>query len=219
VWFLIDGVSTAHASAENLCQPVFSKLPQNAMPVSARDQSQPVTPRQLPQHPSRPPNQLRAVTRVMPSPKGVGFLPPGTGDTCGPVDCVPVRRIMPVEFRPSPGNAQFLEQGKVRLGIGLIGIKQRAIPIEEHTRERPAGTHPYRLAETPTGFEGGTTGDHRGVGLLSLPRSAWECCRRDQRQNRRSWPRSRTNPAYWLVPCAEHWPLRRPQRFRSPTAD
>ena len=72
---------------------------------------------------------------VAEAPGLVGGVPFGARKLGGAVDVVPVGRIVPFEFGDAPGNLHFAKHGEVSGGIGGVGVKESAVPVEQDASE------------------------------------------------------------------------------------
>ena len=68
---------------------------------------------------------------VAEAPGFVGGVPFGVRKLGGAIDVVPVGRIVLFEFGDAPGNLHFAKHGEVSGGIGSVGVKERAVPVEQ----------------------------------------------------------------------------------------
>src|SRR6266852_2578567 len=81
-------------------------------------------------------NQPRRMLRILFAPGAVGIIPSSPRQLGGTIYVVPVRRIVPGEILQAPGDSHFAEHCEVSRRIRLVGIKERAVPIEEHALDR-----------------------------------------------------------------------------------
>ena len=81
-------------------------------------------------------DEFRFLFGVIFAPNLVRVVPFVFRQFCGAIDEIPVRRIVLFELGEAPGNAHGAEHGEVSGGVGLVGIEQRAVPIEEDAFER-----------------------------------------------------------------------------------
>src|SRR5208282_1346139 len=84
------------------------------------------------QHQSRARKQLGFLLPVRALPQAVRQVPLRARKPGSTIDSKPVWRIMPLEITRVPGDAELAEHFKVSAGISGIGVKKRAIPIEQH---------------------------------------------------------------------------------------
>ena len=68
---------------------------------------------------------------VLFAPGAVGVVPASARQFCGAIDAIPVGRIVASEIVERPGNAHFAEHGEIGGGIGVVGIEESAVPVEE----------------------------------------------------------------------------------------
>src|SRR5262249_45553089 len=69
---------------------------------------------------------------ILLAPDAVSFAPASARQTSSTIDAIPVRRIVKSKLFEAPGNAHGTEHGKICRGVSPVGIKQSAIPIEQH---------------------------------------------------------------------------------------
>src|SRR5260370_7063236 len=62
--------------------------------------------------------------------RGSRVLPRQAG---GAINLIPVRRIVFFKFREPPRDAHLLEHCQIRRGVSVVGIDERAIPVEENS--------------------------------------------------------------------------------------
>src|ERR1700704_4287933 len=65
------------------------------------------------------------------APGTVGFIPASARQFCGAINAIPVGGIVTREVVEGPGNAHLAEHREVGVGIGAVGIKERAIPVKQ----------------------------------------------------------------------------------------
>src|SRR5260370_42292317 len=66
------------------------------------------------------------------SPDAICFFPPRAGKPRLPIHPVPIGRVMALEVFDSPGDSDLPEHRQKRLRIGMEGIEQRSVPIEQN---------------------------------------------------------------------------------------
>src|SRR5437879_9673836 len=85
------------------------------------------------QDPARTRNQLRPVLGIVRAPRAVRICPAPRRQPRSAIDLIPVRRIIFLELFNPPRDAHLLEHRQVRGSIGVIGIDECAIPVEENS--------------------------------------------------------------------------------------
>ena len=107
-----------------------------AVTIATCDEPKGMTPRKQGKNPARTGKEFRTMAAVAEPPGFVGGVPFGARKLCGAIDVVPVGRIVLFEFGDAPGDMHFFEHGEISGGIGSVGVKESAIPIEEDAAER-----------------------------------------------------------------------------------
>src|SRR5260370_28033446 len=69
------------------------------------------------------------------SPDAICFFPPRAGKPRRTIHPVPIGRVMALEVFYSPGDSDLPEHSQKRLRIGMEGIEQRSVPIEQNPAE------------------------------------------------------------------------------------
>src|ERR1700719_1110723 len=95
------------------------------------------------------------------APGGVGGTPMLLRQACGAVDVVPVGGVMVSELVQTPSDAHFTEHCQVGGRIGLEGIEQSAIPVEQY-----AFDFVFRFVFLGRGHEPSTS---QSLGIKSKP--------------------------------------------------
>src|SRR5271157_3496081 len=72
---------------------------------------------------------------VVEAPKTVCLIPTFLRNSRLAIDRIPVWRVVLFQFLQAPSQANLPEHRQVCLSIRVIGIQQRAIPIEQDTGE------------------------------------------------------------------------------------
>src|SRR5713226_6018892 len=65
-------------------------------------------------------------------PDAVCFFPPRAGKPRRAIHSIPIGRVMALEVFYSPRDSDLPEHRQKRLRIGMKGIKQRSVPIEQN---------------------------------------------------------------------------------------
>src|SRR5712692_7275366 len=66
------------------------------------------------------------------SPDAVRFFPPRAGKPRRAIHSIPIGRVMALEIFYSPRDSDLPEHRQKRLRIGMKGIKQRSVPVEQN---------------------------------------------------------------------------------------
>src|SRR5713226_4194385 len=66
------------------------------------------------------------------SPDAVCFFPPRAGKARRAIHPIPIGRVMALEIFDPPGDSDLAEHRQKRLRIGMKGIKQRSVPVEQN---------------------------------------------------------------------------------------
>src|SRR2546427_7118742 len=84
------------------------------------------------------------------SPDAVCFFPPRAGKPRSAIHQIPIGRVMALEVFYSPGDSDLPEHRQKRLRIGMEGIEQRSVPVEQNpaqlARSSPARHDGRRVA-------------------------------------------------------------------------
>src|SRR2546426_1449 len=107
------------------------------------------------------------------SPDAVCFFPPRAGKTRRAIHSIPIGRIMALEIFHSPGDSNLLEHRQKRLRIGMEGIEQRSVPIEQN---------PAQLAWDSLALHGGRRVAKIPPVCCGLCCQARQCCRSKTRR-------------------------------------
>src|SRR5713226_2942278 len=75
------------------------------------------------------------------SPDAVRFFPPRAGKPRRAIHAIPIGRVMALEVFYPPGDSDLSEHRQKRLRIGMEGIEQRSVPIEQNPAQ-PAWNSP-----------------------------------------------------------------------------
>src|SRR6266436_2254035 len=99
-------------------------------------------------------DQLRPMLCIVRAPGAVRVIPALPGQPCGAINLIPVRGIIFFKFREPPRDAHLLKHRQIRGGVGVVGIDQRAVPVEEHSFNGVFGFGKHGSTEYQKGGEG-----------------------------------------------------------------
>src|SRR6266404_7698808 len=78
-------------------------------------------------------DQLRPMLCIVRAPGAVRVIPVLPWQPCGAINLIPVGGIIFFKFWEPPRDAHLLEHCQIRRGVGVVGIDERAIPVEENS--------------------------------------------------------------------------------------
>src|SRR3954467_9390090 len=91
-----------------------------------------MTPGNAGEHGAHTCQKTRTVLGVVPAPETVGVVPASARQFGGAIDAVPVWGIVTRKVLKTPRDAHFAKHGEISRGVGLVGVEERAVPVEEH---------------------------------------------------------------------------------------
>jgi hypothetical protein len=130
------GLAFGSVLAANTCRKIACKfelaeLTANALAISTCDDAKIKFLSQETEDAARAWEQRRIFEFVGAGPEAAGLHPFGTREQGCTVNAQPIGGIVQREFALGPMDAQGVKHGEIGAEIGLVGIQQRAIPIEQ----------------------------------------------------------------------------------------
>src|SRR5580704_8003254 len=130
------GVFAANTGGKIAGELELAELAANTLAVSAGDDAQVVFLSEEADYAARACEQRRVFLFVSAHPETVGFEPFGAREHRGAVNAQPIGGIVLCEFALGPVDAQSLKHREVGAEVGLVGIQERAVPIEKDCARR-----------------------------------------------------------------------------------
>src|SRR6266446_7032820 len=127
------GVSAANARRKKRCQTKLAQLTGDAVAIATGDQAKRMSIAQSSQDAARPRDQLRPVLCIVSAPRAVRIFPALPRQPGGAINLIPIRRVVFLKLLEPPRDTHLLEHGQVRGCVGVVGINEGAIPIEENS--------------------------------------------------------------------------------------
>jgi hypothetical protein len=128
-------IAATDAGSELVPQAELAQLAVHAITVATGNETKSMVAGKQRKNPARTRKEFGTMAAVAESPGFVGGVPFGARKLCGAIDVVPVGRIVPFEFGDAPGNLHFAKHGQVGGGIGSVGVKKSAVPVEQDALE------------------------------------------------------------------------------------
>src|SRR6266478_791823 len=133
MWFLAEGISAANTRSEKFRQAKLTQLTGDTVAIAAGDEAKSMSAAQPCEDPARTGHQLRPMLCIMRAPQAVRIIPPLSRQTRGAINVIPVRRVVLLKLVEPPRDAHRLEHSQVGGGVGVVGIDERAVPVEENS--------------------------------------------------------------------------------------
>lgn len=124
-------VLAANARGKQRCQAQAAELLGDARTIAACNQRECEMPRKLSEDLPRPRQKRGLKPAIVAAPQPVGFIPAGLREARSAVHAIPIRRIVALQVGEPPVDAQRSEHPHVSLRVGVIGIEQRSVPVEQ----------------------------------------------------------------------------------------
>src|ERR1700730_14892790 len=124
-------ITTACASLKRIGKAKFAELAKHAVAVTAGHQAQLVAAAHGGKDLKSASDQLCTESLILFTSRRVSVEEEPISAEWGDVDVVPVRGVMLAELVQTPDDSHFVEHRQVGGGIGVEGIEQSAVPIEE----------------------------------------------------------------------------------------
>lgn len=133
--FAEASVTAADAGGELVPEIEITELAMDAIAVAAGDESQRVSARELSDDAARAGQKFGAMLGVVFAPESIGGVIFGARNVGGPIDVVPVGRVMAFQIGEGPGDLQRTKHGEVGGGVRGVGVEERAVPVEKDAAE------------------------------------------------------------------------------------
>jgi len=131
VRLLFGGVFTANTGGKIAGELELAELAANARTVSTGDNAEVKFSGEEPDDATRAREQRRIFELVGAGPQAVGFDPFGTRELRGTINTQPIGGVVLRKVALGPIDSQGVKHGEIGVEVGVVGVQERAVPIEE----------------------------------------------------------------------------------------